>query len=339
MHLSASFAVLFLSLMIPFPASPQSLDNSDFKIQFSSAGITSLKRVHDKYDTDYIARGHAVGDLIIRYRATGEKDWEKASGAVLDSGGSPEQSGVSFTTGELIPTLASGSRLSASVRSQAVQVLNGQLSPQNARDEEVARFFWYNRDGTSEWVQYDFPEAKEVHSIQIYWALHEEERNPGKLPQSWRLLYRDGENWKEVSPSHGYPLSADQLNDFDFAPVTTSALRIEVQLQKGATAGLYRWGINGESRKVAPINDLQASETFRLQNDALPWTISMKNSTASGEELKAKGGAWRLPQSRFILKPGASETCEFKFRWASDYNAVRQVLYEEGCSTSTSSPE
>ena len=71
MRLSASSVVLFLSLVIPFPASPQSLDNSDFKIEFSSAGITSLKRVHDKYDTDYIARGHAVGDLIIRYRATG----------------------------------------------------------------------------------------------------------------------------------------------------------------------------------------------------------------------------------------------------------------------------
>src|SRR5436190_6203558 len=415
MRLPASSAVLFLSLMIPFPASPQSLDNSDFKIEFSSAGITSLKRVHDKYDTDYIARGHAVGDLIIRYRATGEKDWEKASGAVLDSGSSPAQSSVSFTIGELIPTLAARSRLSASVRSQAVQVLNGQLLPQNSRDEEVPRFFWYGRDGTSEWVQYDFPEAKEVRSIQIYWALHEEDRNPGKLPQSWRLLYRDGENWKEVSPSHGYPLSADQVNDMDFAPVTTSALRIEVQLQKGATAGLYRWGLNGEGRKVAPIKDLQASETFRLQNGALSWTISLKNPTAheieigdlalplpfntqyvwdktetytkrliphtliagngsflfwmrtntegpylvmtpaagcgleyfepqrfgngvayyvhsaaSGEELKAKGGGWRLPQSRLILKPGGSETCQFRFRWASDYNAVRQVLYEEG---------
>src|SRR5256885_16194367 len=123
MPLPASPAVFSPPLMIPFPASPQSLDNSDFKIQFSSAGITSLKRVHDKYDTNYIARGHAVGDLIIRYRATGEKDWEKASGAVLDSSSSPGQSGVSFTIGELIPTLASRSRLSASVRSQAVQGL------------------------------------------------------------------------------------------------------------------------------------------------------------------------------------------------------------------------
>src|SRR5947207_14990174 len=105
MRLPASSAVLFLSLMIPFPASPQSLDNSDFKIEFSSAGITSLKRVHDKYDTDYIARGHAVGDLIMRYRPTHEKDWEKASGSVFDSGGSAGPSCVSFMIGQPIPTL------------------------------------------------------------------------------------------------------------------------------------------------------------------------------------------------------------------------------------------
>lgn len=415
MRLLSLATFLFLASLIPLPATAQSIDDSAFHVRFSSAGLTSLKRVHDKYDTDYIARGHAVGDLIVRYRATGEKDWQTASGAVFDSGNSPGQSGVSFTIGELIPTLASRSRLSASVRSQAVQALNGQLLPENSRDEEVPRFFWYDRDGTSEWVQYDFPEPIEVRSIQVYWALHEEDRNPGKLPQSWRLLYRDGENWKEVSPSHGYPVSADHLDDVDFAPVTTPALRIEVQLQKGATAGLYRWNINGEGRKVVPIKDLQASETFRLQNDALSWTISLKNSTAremeigdlglplpfntqyvwdktetytkrliphtliagngsflfwmrtntegpylvmtpaascgleyfvpqrfgngvayyvhsaaSGEELKAKGGAWRLPQTRLVLRPGGSETCEFRFRWASDYNAVRQVLYEEG---------
>lgn len=410
--------ISFLFLTSP-SAIAQSAPDSEFRLTFSSFGLTSLKHVSDKYDTDYIARGHAVGDLFIRYRATGDKDWEKASGAVFDSGDSPGQSGVSFTIGKLIPTLATRARLSASVRSQAVQALTGQLLPENSLDEEVPRYFWYDRDGTSEWVQYSFPQAAEVHSVQIYWALHEEDRNPGKLPQSWHLLYLDGENWKEVTPSHGYPVSADQLDEVEFAPVTTSALRIEVQLQKGATAGLYRWSLNGEGRTVAPIKDLLASETFRLQNDALSWTISLKNSTAheievgdlalplpfntqyvwdktetytkrliphtliagngsflfwmrtnaegpylvmvpaggcgleyfepqrfgsgatyyihsaaSGEELRAKGGTWRLPNTKLVLKPngqsGDSASCQFRFRWAKDYAAVREVLYEEG---------
>ena len=412
----APFLSFLLFLSIPFPCLAQSsLSDSSFHIDYSSAGITSLKHTNDRYDTDYIAAQRALGDLLIRYRATGEKDWQQASGAVLDSGSARDQSSASFTIGTLVPTLASLSKISASVRSPAVQALNGDLVPKNSQDEEVPRYFWYGRDGTSEWVQYDFPAPKEVRSVQVYWATHEEERNPGKLPLSWRLLYRDGENWKEVSPSRDYPISANQFNDLEFAPVTTAALRIEVQLQKGGTAGLYRWNINRDGRNVTPIKDLLASETFRLKDSVLSWTISLKNATtheleigdlalplpfntqyvwdktetytkrliphflvagngsflywmrtntegpylvmtpASGcgleyfqprgfgngvayyihsaaaeEELKAKGGSWRLPPTRSILKPGASETCEFRFRWAADYNTVRQVLYEEG---------
>src|SRR5207249_7613536 len=58
------------------------------------------------------------------------------------------------------------------------------------------------------------------------------------------------------------------------------------------------------------------------------------HSEASGEELRAKGGTWRLPNTRLVLQPngqsGDSTTYQFRFRWAADYNAVRQVLYEEG---------
>src|SRR5580700_4811559 len=75
-----------LSLAISFSphAFAQSLNNAEFQLDYSSSGVTSLKHVHDKYDTDYIARGRSLGDLLIRYRFRGEKDWKKASGAVLD---------------------------------------------------------------------------------------------------------------------------------------------------------------------------------------------------------------------------------------------------------------
>jgi hypothetical protein len=417
LRLAASLALSSLFYLVPASIA-QSLQDSQFQLSYSSSGITSLKRVQDKYDTDYIARGRAFGDLLLRYRARGEKDWKKASGAMLDTPSGTQQDGVSFTIGEVVPTLASLARPSASVRSPAVQTLNGEFLPESSHDTELPRFVWFGRKGTPEWVQYDFPEPKLVRSIQVYWAIHEDENYPGKLPKSWRLLYRDGENWKEVNPANGYPLAADQMNEVQFPPVTTSALRIEVQLKEGATAGIFRWGINGEGRRVAPIEDLLARETFRLQGHALRWTVSLKNSSpheleigdlglllpfntqyvwdktetytkrliphtliagngsflfwmrtntegpylvmtpagcgleyfepqrfgtgiayyihsaASGEELRTKGGTWRLPQTKVLLKPsgqsGDSTTCEFRFRWAADYDGVREVLYEEG---------
>jgi hypothetical protein len=412
---------LLLSLACSFtpPASAQSLHSTAFRLDYSSSGVTSLKRVHDKYDTDYIARGRTLGDLILRYRSAGEKEWKKASAALLNPSDRSSEQTVNFTIGELVPTLASLATPSASVRSQGLFALSDDLLPENSHDADVPRFVWFGRKGTAEWVQYDFPQPKEVHSVQVYWALHDDDANPSKLPKSWRLLYRDGNDWKEVTSPGGYPVATDQPTGIDFNPVTTNAMRLEVQLQDGATAGLFKWGLNGEGRKVSPINDLQAIESFHLQDNALLWTISLKNSsareleigdlalpiqfntqyvwdktetytkrliphtlvagngsflfwmrtntegpylvmtpssgsgleyfepqrfgrgvayylhsTAAGEELRAKGGTWRLPHTSLVLKSsgqsGDSRTYQFRFRWAEDYAAVRNALYEEG---------
>lgn len=414
------FPALALSaaLFLASSAEGQSLQNAQFQLAYSPSGITSLKHVHDKYDTDYIADGRTFGDVLLRYRGVGQKDWKKASAAVLNASAPANPQEVSFTIGELVPTIASLSRASASTRGP-VFALNDQLLPRNSHDHAVPRFVWFGRKGTTEWVQYDFSEPKEVHSVEVYWAVYEHEDNPDKLPKSWRVVYRDGESWKEVNSPAGYPIEVDKMNQVSFAPVTTSALRLEVQLQEGATAGLFHWGVNGEGRKVSPVHDLQAQENFRLQDNALAWTISLKNMTgtaleigdlglplpfntqyewdktetytkrliphwliagngsflfwmrtntegpylvmtpaghsnleyfepqgfgrgvayyvhseASAEDLKAKGGSWRLPNTKLVVQPsgqtGDSATYQFRFRWADDYNAVRDVLYQEG---------
>ncbi len=274
-------------------AHAQSLDSSQFRLGYSSSGMVSLKRVQDKYDTDYIARGRSVGDILIRYRHPGEKQWKKAAAAQLDGVARQSNGAVHFTIGDLVPTLASQAKPSASVRFPALGLLSEDLTPENSQDSEVPRFVWFARKGTAEWVQYDFAEPKQVHSVQVYWAIHDDEKNPGKLPKSWRVLYRDGNDWKAVRALGSYTATADQINNVAFDPVTSSALRLEVQLQEGATAGMFFWRLNEEGRKVTPIQDLQAGETFQLQNDALVWTISLKN--ASSRELEVGDLALPLP--------------------------------------------
>lgn len=58
------------------------------------------------------------------------------------------------------------------------------------------------------------------------------------------------------------------------------------------------------------------------------------HSAGRAEELAQKGGKWRLPNTKAMLAPkgkaGDSLTYSFKFGWAKDYTAVRDVLYEEG---------
>jgi hypothetical protein len=63
------------------------------------------------------------------------------------------------------------------------------------------------------------------------------------VPQSWRLLYRDGTQWKPVGNASGYGVQRDRFNRVTFAPVTTTALRLEAKLQSSFSAGLLEWRI------------------------------------------------------------------------------------------------
>ena len=419
MRIPSLLLVVILTAVTPQVAgAQQTLEDSQFQVRYSASGVTSVMHVRDKYDTEYLSGGETLGDLLIRYRSQGEKTWKQASAATLDKSSETAQPTASYTIGVQIPTIASSSKTSASVRFPGMFALNDQRVPKSSHDREIPLFVWPRRKGTREWVQYDFPEPKKVWSAEVYWAQYDNPENPCRLPKNWRVLYRDGESWKEVSAKGIYSIVADQYSNVDFEPVSTSALRIEAQLDDSATAGIFEWRLNNEGKKVVAITDMLASEKFQLQNNALVWTISLSNNTdhelevgdlalplpfntqyvwdktetytkrliahrliagngsfifwmrtntegpylvmtplpdtaleyfdasrfprsyaayihsaASGEELRAKGGTWRLPNTRLLLAPkghpGDSKTYGFRFRWTQDYPGVREVLYDE----------
>lgn len=58
------------------------------------------------------------------------------------------------------------------------------------------------------------------------------------------------------------------------------------------------------------------------------------HSAAAGAEAKERGTKWRQPHTSLMLSPigktGDAASHNFKFRWANDYDDVRQVLVDEG---------
>jgi hypothetical protein len=122
-----------------------------------------------------------------------------------------------------------------------VEALDDGLEPADSNDHEVPRFTWWDHCGTTEWVQYDFPQPMEVSSVAVYWF--DEKEGGCKLPASWRLLYRDGEQWKEIPGPAAPPPTRDQWNSMTFARVKTTALRIEAQLRPGLCAGILQWNV------------------------------------------------------------------------------------------------
>jgi hypothetical protein len=120
-----------------------------------------------------------------------------------------------------------------------IDALADGLEPNSSNDHSIPRFTWWDHRGTTEWVQYELPEPKPIASVEVYWF---DDTGVGqcRLPKSWRLLYRDATGWKPVSASTPAP-TKDEWNRVSFPPLTTSAFRIEADLQSGFSGGILEW--------------------------------------------------------------------------------------------------
>jgi hypothetical protein len=123
-----------------------------------------------------------------------------------------------------------------------VDALADRLEPASSNDQSIPRFTWWDHRGTTEWVQYELPSAKTISSIEVYWF---DDTGSGqcRIPGSWRLLYLDGEQLKAVPGSMPRP-TRNQWNRVSFSSITTSALRIEVDLQPGFSGGILEWRLH-----------------------------------------------------------------------------------------------
>ena len=108
--------------------------------------------------------------------------------------------------------------------------------PASSSDEN-SYFDWLPKRGTTEWVQYSFPQAATVSEAQVYWF----QNGRVKVPASWRIVYKDGNDWKPVDHTGNYGVDQNAYNVVRFKPVKTSALRVELQMQPDYSAGIEEW--------------------------------------------------------------------------------------------------
>jgi hypothetical protein len=141
-------------------------------------------------------------------------------------------------------TLAGRSRKTAShcCSSDSVDAMSDGIVPQKSCDN-LPRFSWYGRKGGTEWVQLDFPAATAVSRTHVFWFSDRPTGGGCDLPQSWRLLYQDGSEWRPVEQPSGFGVAPDRFNAVSFKPVTTRALRIEAELQTGWSGGISEWRV------------------------------------------------------------------------------------------------
>ncbi|MBT3375433.1 MAG: hypothetical protein HN742_14575 [Lentisphaerae bacterium] len=110
--------------------------------------------------------------------------------------------------------------------------------PKNSDDHSIRRHTWWSRKGGAEWAQLTFPKPKAFSVLQVYWFDDRPRGGRCRVPESWRLMYLDGDAWREVRNASVYGVERDTFNTTRFAPVATTALRIEAKMRKDVSGGI-----------------------------------------------------------------------------------------------------
>ena len=138
------------------------------------------------------------------------------------------------------PTPATTAKVTTSGRKNPRAINDGE-EPASSADMS-SQFDWWPRKGATEWVEYAFDKPATVSETEIYW-FDDTGRGECKVPASWRLLYKDGDQWKPVENLGPYGVEKDRYNKVAFKPVTAGGLRLEVTMQPNWSAGLQEWKV------------------------------------------------------------------------------------------------
>jgi hypothetical protein len=141
-------------------------------------------------------------------------------------------------------------------------------------DSTVARHTWWAQErlGGTEWVQYEFNAPVRLEAADVFWYDDPYGIDP---PAAWRLLAKDGAEWREVQAKTPYGTAIDRYNRVEFTPLNTTALRLEARTAPGMSAGILEWRVIQHGTNVAATatpsasyNDIYAARLSALNDGA-----------------------------------------------------------------------
>lgn len=140
-------------------------------------------------------------------------------------------------------TLASESKVDASHKVKSLSAINDRLVPKDENDRSVPYYHWWPKQGTTEWISYEFPSEATVSSATVYW--YDDAPWGGcRIPKSWKVYYKDASgNWQPVSGADKYGVEKGTGNAVNFNPVKTKAVKLEIVQPVGNSSGLFEWEI------------------------------------------------------------------------------------------------
>jgi uncharacterized protein len=139
------------------------------------------------------------------------------------------------------PGLSARARVTASEQAVNPARAADQYDPESS-DDGTGYMHWWPKKGTAEWIEYAYDEPVTVSQSSVYW-FDDTGGGETRVPASWRLLYKSGAGWLPVTSAGPFGVAKDAWNTVTFTPIRTTALRLELQMQPGVSAGVHEWAI------------------------------------------------------------------------------------------------
>ncbi|WP_027342298.1 beta-L-arabinofuranosidase domain-containing protein [Hamadaea tsunoensis] len=138
--------------------------------------------------------------------------------------------------------------------------INSGYDPSSSYDQSHRRLTWWDHLGTAEWAQLSYALPVTVSTAGVYWY-DDTGHGSCRVPASWHLEYLTSSgSWAAVGGASAYNRSVNAYNNVSFTAVTTTALRVVVQLQAGVSGGILQVVTNASPAAA------KAGVWYRVQN-------------------------------------------------------------------------
>ncbi|MXX35779.1 MAG: glycoside hydrolase family 127 protein [Gemmatimonadetes bacterium] len=98
--------------------------------------------------------------------------------------------------------------------------------PINSADQSHRFFRMRPPVGERAWLEYEFEAPVRVSSSRVYFF---DDKRFCNFPESWRVLWRDGGEWRPVAADGAFTVAEDEWSTIEFEPVVTRGMRLEVE--------------------------------------------------------------------------------------------------------------
>jgi uncharacterized protein len=141
------------------------------------------------------------------------------------------------------PTISSKSTVNSTLANKRMhRAVNDLYYPSAIQKEGNSYLHWWPLKNTVEWITYDFEDMQTVSESSVYW-FDDGPWGGCRIPASWKLYYKKGEEWIAVENTIEYPITKDEMNKVSFKPIQTKSMKLEIQLPEEFATGLYEWEV------------------------------------------------------------------------------------------------